>query len=104
MEDKGHEEQPLLRSFGVESGMHDFVKQSLARLRDEAPTDELRRAADDVLSGRRSLYRLFGDEEFTESIRTQMSQGLDMVSEQMSDEERAQLSGELGDAGKRPDL
>ncbi|UUZ60706.1 hypothetical protein [Nocardioides sp. B-3] len=44
--------------------MHDFVKQALHKLRTEATTDEMRRAADDVLGGRKSLYNLFADRGF----------------------------------------
>jgi hypothetical protein len=99
--DESRDEQPLLRSFEPGSGMHDFVRQALEKLRTEATTEDLRRTADDVLRGRRSLYQLFADQDFTESIRDQVSRGLDMTAEQMTDEDRARLGGELGRAGGR---
>jgi hypothetical protein len=99
--DATRDEEPLLRSFEPGSGMHDFLKQSLQKLRDEATTEDMRRAADAVLGGRRTLYDLFADEGFTESVRDQVSRGLDLTAEQMTDEDRARLGGGLGRAGER---
>ena len=100
-DEETRDDEPLLRSFEPGSGMHDFVKQALQKLRADAPGEDMRRAADEVLGGRRSLYDLFADQDFTESIRDQVSRGLDLTAEQMTDEDRARLGGELGQAGER---
>lgn len=99
--DDARDEQPLLRTFEPGSGMHDFVKQALQKLRSEAAAEDVRRAADDVLEGRRSLYRLFADPGFTELVHDQVSRGLERTAAEMSAEDRARLGGELGRAGDR---
>lgn len=75
------DERPLLRSFTADSAMQGFLKQTLRTIRDNAPDEAVRESVEDVLEGRRSLYDIFGDEEFTEAVWSGVDQGLDAVLE-----------------------
>lgn len=77
---------PLLRSFGADSGVQRFLVRALQEMRDRAEDDRLSVAADDVLSGRRSLYNLFADDRFTEAARGPIEQGMTEVLELDEDE------------------
>jgi hypothetical protein len=86
-------EQPLLRHFGADSAMQGFLKDSLRRIRELTDDDTIRTSVDGVLSGRRSLYDIFGDEEFVAAATPAIEHGIDAFLE-MDEETREALVAE----------